>query len=732
MTAKIEYEKVLNPAQLEAVMALDGPILVIAGAGSGKTRTLIYRVAHLVETGVPPEAILLLTFTRKASREMLDRAAALSDARCKFVSGGTFHSLAHRVLRNHSDLLGYKNTFTILDRSDMEAVIHSLVAELQAPKGATRFPKRSTLANILSKSANVQCAIEDLMIEEYGQFIQFIPQMNKLQGRYIGYKKAHNMMDYDDLILNLRKLLQDNEAVRENLSRQYAYVMVDEYQDTNAIQADIVRWLAHSHRNIMVVGDDAQSIYSFRGANYRNMFDFQDLFPGTKTIKLEENYRSTQPILQLTNALMDRANEKFTKCLFTERKGGELPRVIDTKTELGQAVFVVQAIKKYIQQGYPISDLAVLFRAGYHSFELEAELTRQGIKYVKYGGFKFLESAHIKDFLAHLRVLVNIDDAVSWVRILRLIKKVGLVKSQSIIDWMKTNNIPPERIGEWPGESKNNGLKPLAKLLNHLVSKKMAPESAVEQVLEYYLPILKEKFDDYPRRQKELEQLIPMSSRYKKIRGFLDDLVLEPPTSSADMESGDREKSLTLSTIHSAKGLEWSVVLILWVMEGKFPPSRAYNKPADLEEERRLMYVAATRAKDQLIMCYPGDEWVPSWSAYDGAMNSFGGGLSSFIEGLPEEVISIGSSGTKKIVSGSEWRQKEDQTLRRGRRKSVSMWDTQVKANATGLLQGDRVKHPAFGAGVVSQLVDDEKVEVIFKEVGRKLLHMSYTTLEKT
>ncbi|UCF85367.1 MAG: DUF3553 domain-containing protein, partial [Desulfobacteraceae bacterium] len=649
--------------------------------------------------------------------EMLERAASLSDARCRFVSGGTFHSLAHRVLRSHADLLGFSNSFTILDRSDMEEVIRALIPELGLPNGTPRFPKRGTLASILSKASNLQQPIDEFVPEEYGQFIEFLQQFEALARLYEDYKKTHQMMDYDDLILNLRRLLGECEEVRRELSRQYRFVMVDEYQDTNSIQADIIKWLAHEHRNIMVVGDDSQAIYSFRGASYRNMFDFPAQFSQAKIIKLEQNYRSVQPILTMTNALMDQADEKYTKCLFTERNGGEKPRVVDTRTEPEQALFISQYIREHVQKGRPITDFAVLFRAGYHSFELEAELNRQGVRYVKYGGFKFLESAHIKDFLAHLRVVVNRDEAVSWVRILRLVKNVGLGKSQAIIQWMKTHDIPPERVGEWPGARKgDSGLKPLTKLLTRLVSKNGKPKKAVEQALTYYVPILKEKFDDYPRREKELEQLVQMANRYQKLGNFLDDLVLDPPTSSADLNSEEKRQTLTLSTVHSAKGLEWPVVFVIWVMEGRFPPSRAYNNPLALEEERRLMYVAATRAKDQLIMCYPAQESVPLWQLDDGVYRS---GLSSFIRGLPTDVVSHESAGLPTRVSGRKWYESSAFNYQRDQKES------------SGLAQGDKVRHPAFGPGVVSKLIADDKVEVLFRNAGRKLLHLEYTTLEK-
>jgi len=718
---------VLNPAQLEAVMTLEGPVLVIAGAGSGKTRTLVYRVAHLVESGEAPESILLLTFTRKASQEMLDRAAGLADPRCRFVSGGTFHSLAHRVLRNHAELLGFKNSFTMLDRPDMEAAIHSLVPELKIPKGSARFPKRSTLANILSKAANVQLPIDDLMMAEYGQFIQFVNEVSRLGRLYRDYKKTNQLMDYDDLILNLRKLLSEHEDVRNDLSRQYRYIMVDEYQDTNTIQSDIVSWLAHAHQNIMVVGDDAQSIYSFRGANYRNMFDFQKKFKEPKIVKLEENYRSVQPILTFTNTLMNQAGEKFTKCLFTNRKGSELPRVVDTRTEPEQAMFVCRYVKEQIAQGRPISDMAVLFRAGYHSFELETELARQGVRFMKYGGFKFLDSAHIKDFLAHLRVVINRDEAVSWVRILRLIKNVGQVKTNTIIQWMKTNNIPPGQIATWPGAGKrDNGIKPLSKLLAGLSSNNMKPQKAVEKVMEYYTPILQERFDNFPKRQKDLDQLIPMAGRYEKLRNFLDDLTLEPPSSASDIEPEKRHETLTLSTVHSAKGLEWPVVIIIWAMEGRFPSAMAYNNPADLEEERRLMYVAATRAKDELILCYPGQESMPPWQMAGAGIRS---GLSSFIRDLPDGIVSYESNGHRR---GSSRKWNDLNPAHNRARKEVNQEAFHADPSGpAGFSQGEKVRHPAFGPGVVSKFVSNDKVEIVFRDAGRKLLHLEYTTLEK-
>jgi len=716
MSGRVDYENLLNPAQLEAVMTLDGPVLVIAGAGSGKTRTLVYRVARLVESGVSPESVLLLTFTRKASQEMLDRASGLADASCRFVSGGTFHSLAFRVLRIHAEALGYKNSFTIVDRSDMEEILRSLVLSLQIPKEAGRFPKRGTVANILSKAANLQQPVDEFMTEEYIQFAEVIPQIKQLEKLYGEYKVRNHLMDYDDLIINLRNLLEKEDGIRSQLARKYSHIMVDEYQDTNTIQSDIVKWLAHEHRNIMVVGDDSQSVYSFRGANYRNMMDFPTLFPDVKIVKLEQNYRSTQPILSLTNTLMDMAEEKYTKCLFTEREGGALPEVVNTRTEPEQALFITRYIQDRLDQGRSIRDFAILFRAAFHSFELEAQLTRQGIPYVKYGGFKFLESAHIKDFLAHMRVIVNRDEAVSWLRILRLVKNVGLGKSQALIKWMSENRIPQDQLDKWPRAGKReSGLKPLAKLMGRILSGDADPDTVVGYVMEYYGPILKEKYDDYPRRQKELEQLTTMARRYRKLRSFLDDLALDPPSSTADVEEGDKKNTLTLSTVHSAKGLEWPTVFIIWAMEGRFPPSRAYSDPLMLEEERRLMYVAATRAKDELIICYPGNESIPQW----GVQHFQGHGLSNFISSLPGDLYEARTLGGSRMFPPKRMP---------GRTIQGSFGGEKAKS---GFSQGDKVTHPAFGPGVVSRVIPGNKIEIFFKGAGKKLLHLEYTTLEK-
>jgi DNA helicase-2/ATP-dependent DNA helicase PcrA len=488
----------------------------------------------------------------------------------------------------------------------------------------------------------------------------------------------------------------------------------------------------------MVVGDDSQSIYSFRGANYKNMFEFPRLFPDVKIIKLEQNYRSTQPILSLTNAIMDQAFERYTKCLFTEREGGERPKVIDVGTDPEQAMFISRSIEEYLTRGFSLNDIAVLFRAGHHSFELELELSRREIPFVKYGGFKFMESAHIKDLLAHLRVVINRKDTLSWGRILRLIKNIGQKKSQSIINWMKKESALPWQLDEWPGAGKNDiGLKPLSKLMKGLSASDITPERAVELVIEYYDPILKGNFDNYPKRQKDLDQMIPMAGRYKKLRTFLDDLILEPPTSNLDINSGPGSDYITLSTVHSAKGLEWRVVFIIWVMEGYFPSVKAHSNAEAIEEERRLMYVAATRAKDHLIMCYPGREELPLWQLAD---SGYRNGLSSFIDELPGEVMDHVSRSGPGVKRKFTWPLKISRTRRKSFPSSTSILTAppvakNIKSNQyediSSLRPVDRVRHPAFGRGVISRFIDRTKVEVLFRDVGRKLLHLEHTTLEK-
>lgn len=607
---QIAYEKELNPSQYEAVIHTKGPLLVIAGAGSGKTRTLTYRVARLVEEGTSPSSILLLTFTRKASQEMLKRAAVLLDNRCERVSGGTFHSFANYILRRYHHRMGLDSGFNILDRDDSEALIGIIRKEkLNTPKQAS-FPRKQTLANIFSKAVNKVLTIEDVVFDDYPHFKEEMETITAIHNTYSKRKREHSYLDYDDLLVHFKTLMEEHSDLRDSISSSYEHIMVDEYQDTNKIQADIVCLLAGMNKNIMVVGDDSQSIYAFRGANFKNIMKFPVLFPGTRIIALEENYRSDQPILDLTNIIIERASEKYSKILFTRRIGGTKPLLVRASTENSQSRFIVEKIRDLTRNNVSLNDIAVLFRAGYHSFDLEIELTRNRIPFKKVGGFKFVESSHIKDILAHLKVLINPKDRLSWQRLLLLVDKIGQQTAKNIFDAILIENsgysgIMTAKIQK----SASENLSRLKELFSKIDPGIMSVQDIGEAVVEYYLPVLKEQFDDYPKREKDLEHLLSIMERYNSLAEFLTDMALEPPNTSIDDSlsdnSGGDDDRLVLSTIHSAKGLEWHTVFVIWTLDGRFPSSHSINNPEELEEELRLMYVAATRAKKSLYFTYP-------------------------------------------------------------------------------------------------------------------------------
>jgi len=633
---RIDYAAELNPAQLEAVMFDEGPLLVIAGAGSGKTRTLTYRVARLVEDGIPPGAILLLTFTRKASAEMLQRASRLLDERCGKVAGGTFHSFANAVLRRYASALDVDPRFTILDRSDSESLIGMAKKEI-GPTGKQRgFPRNQTLANVFSKTVNKSLSLEELLFKDYPHLLALREPMEEIFQRYRKRKRQHNFLDYDDLLLYLHELLREHPAVRNRIAAVYRFIMVDEYQDTNLVQAEILYHLAGGHRNVMAVGDDSQSIYAFRGANFKNIMRFPDVYPGTKIIGLEENYRSVQPILSFTNAIILRAAERYEKELFTRRAGGETPLLVETNSENDQSLFVVSRIRQRLAAGVPADKIAVLFRASFHSFDLEIELARELIPYVKVGGFKFMESAHIKDLLAHLRVVVNPFDRISWYRLLLLLDKVGAKTAGSIYEAVAAENAGPaglltvkDRFRKIPG------LAALAELFARFESTNLSVAEMGELALAYYEPVLRRQYDDHPRRAKDLEQLMMIMQRYRSLEEFLIDMALEPPSSRVDdhLAAEERqEERIVLSTIHSAKGLEWDTVFIIWAVDGRFPSIHSLDDPEALEEELRLMYVAATRARQRLLITYPAQ-------VYDRGTGLVFGRPSRFIDGLPLDVL---------------------------------------------------------------------------------------------
>src|SRR5262245_17572965 len=597
----IDYEKELNEAQFKAVTTTDGPLLIVAGAGTGKTRTLVYRVARLVEIGVKPESILLMTFTRRAAASMLTRAAALADARCQRVSGGTFHSLGHSVLRKFADHAGVAKNFTVLDQSDTEDLIDLLRRQIRITK-AQHFPRKRTIAAIFSMMVNKVQTLKQVLNQQYPQFIDERGNLETLFKSFEEFKRGRHMLTYDDLLVRFREALENSATMREQISDQYRYIMVDEYQDTNKLQAQIVKLMTARHDNVAVVGDEFQSIYSFRGASHRNMLEFPKLFPSSKIIKLEENFRSTQPILDVANEIISDVKESFKKRLYSRIEGGQPPVVVSAHDENEQSRFVAQRIADLREEGVPLSEIAVLFRSSSHSFDLEIELGRQGIPFRKFGGIRFAESAHIKDALSFLRVVIKPSDTLSWFRALKLIDHIGDATVYQILEHLGVEQrefrSPRSKEGlfkklqRFPArEAYKTQLQRLARVFVAMLESK-SPNEQLSAVLRFYKPLLKNKYDDVQRRGRDLEHLQSIAKRYKTPAKLLDDIALDP--TEVVQENTPRRSSgfVTLSTVHSAKGLEWDNVFLIWMTDGWFPSSRFQDEFADYEEERRLLYVA--------------------------------------------------------------------------------------------------------------------------------------------
>ncbi len=604
----INYKNELNAAQFEAVSALEGAYLIIAGAGTGKTRTLVYRVSRLVELGYDPKSILLLTFTRKAANEMMNRAAILLDNRCSKVNGGTFHSFANMTLRRYAKAAGLDSSFTILDQSDCEDVINLIRSQAGFITKEKRFPNKQTLEKVFSLSVNTGKKVEEIIEADYPHFIEQLDRILDIHKVYTNYKLKNNLLDYDGLLVYLKNFLLDFGTAAKSLLSSIKFVMVDEYQDTNKLQAEIVKGLTQINNNIMVVGDDSQSIYSFRGANFKNIMDFPKLFKDVKIIKLEENYRSVQPVLNFTNQIIERAIEKYPKNLYTHKTGGELPVIIAAANDNLQSKFIVEKILDLREEGVPLNDIAVLFRSSFFSFDLEIELAKANIPFQKFGGMKFIETAHVKDVLAFLRIAANPKDVVSWYRVLLLHDGVGPKTAQKILDELATARLTikadPGHITEFKYSDK---LASLFQLLYKLHTEKTLPSEKAGLVMDYYYPLFKDKYDDFNKRKKDLDIFMNITENYRSLDSLLADMAIEPIIDSViDIGEEDKENELvTLSTIHSAKGLEWHTVFIIHMVEGFFPSSRSADRLETLEEERRLMYVASTRAKQNLFLTYP-------------------------------------------------------------------------------------------------------------------------------
>ncbi|HYW49083.1 MAG TPA: ATP-dependent helicase, partial [Gemmatimonadaceae bacterium] len=611
----------LNAEQRAAVAHGDGPLLVVAGAGTGKTRTLVHRVASLIERGVPAERILLLTFTRRAADEMLARVERLTGQQGRRVQGGTFHGTAHQVLRQFGQQAGIAEGFTILDQGDAEDLMQLARAALGLGARERRFPKKETLLALYSRHINTDRTVEDLVRDGFPQYVDDLADIGRVFAEYVERKAARNLVDYDDLLLFWAAMLE-TDPLGEAIRSRYQHVLVDEYQDTNTLQSRILRGLCASHANVTVVGDDAQSIYAFRGATVRNILDFPGQFPGTTIITLDRNYRSTQPILDTANAVLVQATEGYRKQLRSiDDRPGELPWLVPTRDEQAQTMFTCDRLLQLVEsEGLRLDQVAVLVRAGYMSADLEIELAARRIPFEKWGGIKFLEAAHVKDMLAFLRVAENPRDEVSWFRLLQLLPGIGEISARRAIASLEEASWQVAGLRAWtPPPRAIATHASLTALMERLAASSGAdPGTDIALVRGVYDDILRHRFDDAEVRLNDLVQLEHIASGYPNRGAFLSALALEPPSATSDLAQGrqaEDDDALVISTIHSAKGKEWEAVFVIWAADGWIPSARSVKDTQQVEQERRLFYVALTRAKRHLHVSYPLYAYASRWSA---------------------------------------------------------------------------------------------------------------------
>jgi ATP-dependent DNA helicase UvrD/PcrA len=638
---QIDYPRELNPQQLAAVTAPPGPALVIAGAGSGKTRTLTYRVAYLLEQGIPPDRILLLTFTNKAAAEMMRRVSDLLGHELRQLWGGTFHSVGARVLRAHAEALGYRRDFSILDRDDAKDLIKACVAAAGIETKGTHFPKPEVLNEIFSLSANTHKTTDQIVDAQFGYFEQFATQIADLAGRYTKRKLASNAMDFDDLLALWLKLLQNNEDVREHYQRRFQFILVDEYQDTNKLQGDLIDLLAARHHNVTVVGDDAQSIYAWRGANFLNILDFPKRYPDAKVFKIETNYRSTPEILQVANAAIAANRNQFTKTLTPSRKSGMKPALVACMDAAQQSAFIAQRVLELHEEGVSMNQVAVLYRSHFHALELQLELTRRQIPFSITSGIRFFEQAHIKDATAYLKLVTNPRDEIAFKRLAQLhpgIAAKGAEKLWKIFS-AETDHFQHSDLNKkaesGKAESGNKSESPdvvsyknpvataLETCAPHVGKKAAVPwaqfvatiaqleeEKSPSKMLRIvmdagYDDYLKESYDNYERRIEDVQQLAEFAYQFGTANEFLTQLALLTNIEAEEDNPKDDRERIRLSTIHQAKGLEFDAVFVIMLCDGLFPSTRSIDSDEGVEEERRLFYVAVTRAKNELYLSYP-------------------------------------------------------------------------------------------------------------------------------
>lgn len=768
---------ILNEAQKQAVTAPEGPMLVIAGAGSGKTRTIVYRLAWLAEHGIDPHSMLLLTFTRKASQEMLHRAANLLDHQLLGVQGGTFHSFAFSVLRRWSpDWTG--GSLTVMDTSDSVAAIQACKEALKIGKGDRSFPRTQAVLGLLSKARNKEMELDEVLRREAQHLLPHASDLAELGEAYRKYKREHALLDYDDLLFELEQLFLDKPDVLETQKQRFRQIMVDEYQDTNKVQARLVRMMAGENGNIMAVGDDAQSIYAFRGATVHNILDFPKLFHNTRIIRLEENYRSVQPVLDIANSLLANTTEGYRKHLFSRRPVPAEPAVtlyrpLSDKT---QAVLAARRIEELLDT-VPAREIAVLFRSGYQSYNMEIELNKRGIGFRKYGGLRYAEAAHVKDVMAFARLVSNPLDLPSFDRIAALSRGIGPKTSRKLFALASGSDEAAlkKACTRWPDFLENMAL------IADLRVRNPRPEEVIDTILEHYRPKMEELFpDDWPRRLQGLEEMSGIASSYEDLQLFIADLSLDSPEEAPEEDDGERK--ITLSTVHSAKGLEWSAVLVIDLVEDRFPSRHALVRPEDFEEERRLMYVACTRAKDTLDLFVPLSLYNRSSGSQEPASPS------PFIRELPTDTLNeiyenYGGALTKRRIreqpapafSGfgapkrRSWHWDEDgeetdDSFRGKRRKDDDDWpprdrdfapsprsredadDAYLAAVREAVKNGRTLeespdakpvrkklgfcRHRLFGRGKIVEEIPPDKYRVNFPGLGLKIILADYLTLE--
>ncbi len=605
---KIEYEKELNAEQLAVVFGGDGPTLVLAGAGSGKTRTITYRVAYLIEQGVSPENILLVTFTNKAAKEMLERVESLLGYYPKGLWGGTFHSIANRILHTYAHDLGFSPNFTILDSEDSRSMVKVCVKELQIDSTARRFPSPAKLLAMISYARNSSDSLRKVVEERFSNFFELIPTIERIGELYEHHKRQSDAMDFDDLLVRLRDVLFSNPVLRDRLSEQFQYVLVDEYQDTNVVQAQIVRELSRVHENVLVVGDDAQSIYSFRAAQIKNILDFPLIFPGAKTFRLVTNYRSTPEILNVANASIANNVDQFKKELKAIRPSSELPNIVPSSNASQEAQYIAQQILVLREEGTPLKEIAVLFRAAFHSQALEFELMRRDIPYEYRGGMKFFERAHVKDVISFLRVKQNPRDEMAWMRVMGLQPGIGLTTAQKLIAQIQYAETLDQVLMSdiQVGKRAGAGWMSLVKTLQKLAIESLPADLIRSVTAGEYRDYLEAEYPDFMDRLEDLEQFALFAEGYTELKTFLDEVSLTSDYGNLKEDgSGYQEEKIVLSTIHQAKGLEWDTVFVMHLVDDKFPNLRALDEEGGIEEERRLFYVATTRARKRLIYTYP-------------------------------------------------------------------------------------------------------------------------------